>query len=221
MGRVIAIDGPSGAGKSTVAKMLAEIMGMDYLDTGALYRAVALGLNYLGISPEDQDHNIFEALKNIDVSFKSGRVSLNGRDVSTEIRTTEAGHLSSVFSARKPVRDYLLPVQRKAAQDTDLVAEGRDMTTVIFPEAWCKFYLDASVEARAQRRCLQLRQNGVRATMEDAERDVVERDERDSSRDLAPLRVAEDAVYIDTSDMTLDEVMKVVLGYVRGEKLRV
>jgi cytidylate kinase len=95
------------------------------------------------------------------------------------------------------------------------------MTTVVFPEAWRKFYLDASVEARAQRRYLQLRQNGVPATMEDAERDIVERDKRDSSRDLAPLRVADDAVYIDTSDMTLEEVMKAMLGSVRGEKLRV
>ncbi|MEJ2323253.1 MAG: (d)CMP kinase [Nitrospirota bacterium] len=221
MGRVIAIDGPSGAGKSTVAKMLAEMMGMDYLDTGALYRAVALGLTSLGISSDDPERKISEHLENIDVSFRDGRVFLNGQDVSEEIRTTEAGHLSSVFSARKAVRDFLLPVQRRAAQDSDLVAEGRDMTTVVFPEAWRKFYLDASVEARAQRRYLQLRQNGVPATMEDAERDIVERDKRDSSRDLAPLRVADDAVYIDTSDMTLEEVMKAMLGSVRGEKLRV
>ncbi|MGD2080791.1 MAG: (d)CMP kinase [Nitrospirota bacterium] len=221
MGKVIAIDGPSGAGKSTVARMLAEMMGMDYLDTGALYRAVALGLNSLGTSPDDPEHEISERLKNLEVRFRDGRVFLNGRDVSSEIRTTEAGHLSSVFSARKPVRDYLLPVQRRAAQEADLVAEGRDMTTVVFPEAWRKFYLDASVEARAQRRYLQLRQNGVLATMEDAEKDVVERDERDSSRDLAPLRVADDAVYIDTSNMTLEEVMKVVLGSAKGEKLRV
>ncbi|MEJ2314010.1 MAG: (d)CMP kinase [Nitrospirota bacterium] len=221
MGRVIAIDGPSGAGKSTVAKMLAEMMGMDYLDTGALYRAVALGLTSLGISSDDPERKISEHLENIDVSFRDGRVFLNGQDVSEEIRTTEAGHLSSVFSARKAVRDFLLPVQRRAAQDSDLVAEGRDMTTVVFPEAWRKFYLDASVEARAQRRYLQLRQNGVPATMEDAERDIVERDKRDSSRDLAPLRVADDAVYIDTSDMPLEEVMKAMLGSVRGEKLRV
>lgn len=218
MDKVVAIDGPSGAGKSTVAKMLAETMGMDYLDTGALYRAVALGLTQLGVSPEDSDDKISEALNNIDVSFSGGRVYLNGKDVSVEIRTPDAGHFSSVFSARRPVREFLLPVQRKAAGKSGLVAEGRDMTTVVFPDAWRKFYLDASVEARSRRRYLQLRQNGVHVTMEEAEKDVIERDRRDSSRDLAPLRVADDALYIDSSEMSLEEVMKVVTDSVRGEK---
>jgi cytidylate kinase len=220
VGRVVAIDGPSGAGKSTVAKMLAEMLGMDYLDTGALYRAIALGLNELDVRPEDSDEAIDEALKKISVSFKDARVYLNGKDVSTEIRTPEAGHFSSVFSARKPVRDCLLPAQRNAAEEADLVAEGRDMTTVVFPQAWRKFYLDASVEARSKRRYDQLRQNGVSITMEEAIKDVTERDKRDSSRDIAPLRVAADAIFIDTSDMTLEEVMKAVLESVRSEETR-
>jgi cytidylate kinase len=217
MGKVVAIDGPSGSGKSTVAKMVSEIMGMDYLDTGALYRAVAFGLAGLSISPDDTDEKIAEALKTVAVSFREGKVFLNGKDVSGEIRTPEAGHLSSVFSARRPVREFLLPVQRAAALESDLVAEGRDMTTVVFPGAWRKFYLGASVEVRTKRRHLQLRQSGVQVTVEDARRDVAERDERDSSRSLAPLKVAEDAIVIDSSDMTLEEVMKKVLDAIRKD----
>ena len=218
MGKVVAIDGPSGAGKSTVAKLLADILGFEYLDTGALYRAVALGLNELGIGTDDTDEAIEEALKEISVSFLNAKVFLNGRDVSVEIRTPEAGHYSSVFSARKPVRDCLLPIQRNAAEDADLVAEGRDMTTVVFPDAWRKFYLDASVDARSKRRFDQLRQAGVSIRMEDAVKDVSERDKRDSSRDIAPLRVAEDADYIDSSDVPLDEVMQMVLEKVGAGK---
>lgn len=211
MGKVVAIDGPSGAGKSTVAKMLADILGFEYLDTGALYRAVALGLNELGIKTDDTDEAIEEALKKISVSFKNAKVFLNGRDVSVEIRTPEAGHYSSVFSARKPVRDILLPIQRDAAEGADLVAEGRDMTTVVFPDAWRKLYLDASVDARSKRRFDQLRLAGVRISTEEALKDVSERDKRDSSRDIAPLKVADDAEYIDTSDVSLEEVMQMVL----------
>ncbi len=219
MGKVVAIDGPSGAGKSTVAKMVSETIDMDYLDTGALYRAVALGLTGLGISPDDTDEKIAGALKTVAVSFREGKVFLNGKDVSGEIRTPEAGHLSSVFSARGPVREFLLPVQRAAALEGDLVVEGRDMTTVVFPDAWRKFYLGASVEARTKRRHLQLRQSGVQVTVEDARRDVTERDERDSSRSLAPLKVAEDAIVIDSSDMTLEEVMKKVLDAIRKDNM--
>jgi cytidylate kinase len=220
VGKVIAIDGPSGAGKSTVAKMLAEMLGMDYLDTGALYRAVAVGLNGIGIKPEDSDEQISNALGNMTVSFSGGKAYLNGKDVSEEIRTPEAGHFSSVFSARRPVRELLHPVQRSAAKSSDLVAEGRDMTTVVFKDAWRKFYLDASVEARSRRRFEQLRQNGVHISMEEATKDVTERDKRDSSRDLAPLRVADDAIYVDSSDMTLEEAIKTVLDAVRSEKAK-
>jgi len=217
MGKVIAIDGPSGAGKGTIAKLLAGKLGFSYLDTGALYRAVALALRGKGITPEDSDEKFKNALSGTDVSFKNGRVSLNGKDVSEEIRTTEMGHYSSVFSARKIVRDFLLEIQRNASLNADLVAEGRDMTTVVFPNAWKKFYLDASVEERAKRRYLQLKEKGIDITESDAKKDVVERDVRDSGRDIAPLRKADDAVLIDSSSMTINKVLENILKVIRAD----
>ncbi|MEK7267379.1 MAG: (d)CMP kinase [Nitrospirota bacterium] len=216
MGKVIAIDGPSGAGKGTIAKLLAGELGFSYLDTGALYRAVALALREKGINPEDSDEKLKNTLSVTDVSFKNGKVSLNGKDVSEEIRTTEMGHYSSVFSARKVVRDFLLDIQRSASLNADLVAEGRDMTTVVFPDAWKKFYLDASVEERAKRRYLQLKEKGIDITESEAKKDVVERDVRDSGRDIAPLRKADDAVLIDSSSMTIDKVLENIMKVVRA-----
>lgn len=231
MGKVIAIDGPSGAGKSTVAKELAKKLGFRYLDTGALYRAVAIALREKGIGPDDSDDKIVEALRGITLAFKDERVylkentghrtqnteSFDGRDVSEEIRSPEIGHYSSVFSARKVVRDFLLNIQRDAALNSDLVAEGRDMTTVVFPDAWKKFYLDASLNERAKRRYLQMRENGTEITESVAEKDVVERDARDSSRDIAPLRKADDAVLIDSSVMTVSEVLENILKIIRAD----
>ena len=215
MGRVIAIDGPSGSGKSTAAKMLSDMLGFKYLDTGALYRAVALGLVWAGVEQDATDETISEVLGKISVSFSEGKVFLDGEDVSDLIRTPEAGHHASVFSARRPVREYLYPVQKRAAETADLAAEGRDMTTVVFPQAWKKIYLDASVEARAQRRHQQLNKSGVYVDMKRATEDVVERDKRDSERDLAPLRVAEDAVYVDTSDLSIEDVIRRLLEEVK------
>jgi len=212
LGRVVAIDGPSGAGKSTIARLVAGVLEFSYLDTGALYRAAALGLTRRGVRAEDSDERLREALRGMTVEFTPEGVFLDGEDVSEDIRTTEAGHNSSVFSARKPVREFLLPVQREAASKADLVAEGRDMCTVVFPDAWRKFYLDAKMEARAERRHRQLNQAGVNISQEEALRDVAERDRRDSSRALAPLRKAEDAVYIDTTGLSVEEVVKKVLA---------
>ncbi len=211
MGKVIAIDGPSGAGKSTISRLIAEKLGFQFLDTGALYRATALHLRRKAIEPESHDIEILAALNGVTINFKNGRVFLNGEDVSEEIRTTEAGHYASVFSAKKAVRDFLLQIQRDAAIENDIVAEGRDMTTVVFPSAWKKFFLDASEEGRARRRYLQLKEKGMEITMDEALRDVQERDKRDSSRDLAPLKRADDAIYIDTTDLNLEEVLKKVL----------
>jgi len=213
MKKVIAIDGPSGSGKSTISKRLAEKLGFQFLDTGALYRAIALHLRSANLTPESSDTEISSALEGVTVLFNNGRVLLNGSDVSDAIRTTEAGHYASVFSARPTVRNFLLQVQRDAALHDNIVAEGRDMTTVVFPLAWRKFYLDASVEGRAQRRYLQLKGKGTPVTLEEALKDVSERDMRDSRRDIAPLKRAEDAIYIDTTIMGLDEVAAAILSF--------
>ncbi|MBA4349240.1 MAG: (d)CMP kinase [Thermodesulfovibrio sp.] len=211
MPKVIAIDGPSGAGKSTISKLIAEKLGFQFLDTGALYRAAALHLTRKGIKPESSDNEIINALKDVVIALNGEKVFLNGGDVSEAVRTTEAGHYASIFSAKKAVRDFLLQVQRDAARYNDIVAEGRDMTTVVFPDASKKFYLDASVEVRARRRYLQLKEKGMEITMDEALRDVMERDERDSKRDISPLRKADDAVYINTTGLTLNDAIKRVL----------
>ncbi len=211
MGKVIAIDGPSGAGKSTISRLVAERLGFQFLDTGALYRATGLHLRRKGLKEDSSDEEIANALKGVEIVFIDGKVFLKGEDVSEEIRTTEAGHYASVFSAKKAVRDFLLQTQRDAAINNNIVAEGRDMTTVVFPTAWKKFFLDASEEGRARRRYLQLKEKGMEITMDEALRDVQERDKRDSSRDIAPLKRANDAIYIDTTDLNLEEVLKRVL----------
>lgn len=212
MGRVIAIDGPSGAGKSTISRLLADRLGFKYLDTGALYRAVAFWLTSKGISPEAGDAEIEKALRGVAVSFKDSSVYVNGRDVSEEIRSPEIGGAASVFSALPTVREFLLDTQRDMAKDGDIVAEGRDMTTVVFPDAWRKYYLDASEETRARRRYLQLLAGQKDITMAGALRDVRERDERDRNRAIAPLRKADDAVYIDSTDMTPQEIIARISG---------
>ncbi|NTU43808.1 MAG: (d)CMP kinase [Nitrospirales bacterium] len=211
MARVIAIDGPSGAGKSSISRLLAGRLGFQFLDTGALYRATALYLAAMGIISDAPDQEIRAALEGISVRFCDGRVFVNNEDLSDRIRTPEAGIAASSFSARHPVRAFLLSVQREAALHADIVAEGRDMTTVVFPDAWKKFYLDASEEGRAMRRYLQLREMGMAITMEEALRDVRIRDEKDSSREISPLKRADDAVYIDTSAMSPDEVMERII----------
>ncbi len=211
MKRVITIDGPSGAGKSTMAKEIARRLGFEYLDTGALYRAVALYLRDRGYDEGITDNKLREELKGVSVSFKGGKVFLLDRDVSDKIRTPEIGHYSSVFSARPVVREFLLDLQRDFAKNHDTVAEGRDMGTVVFPEADCKFFLDASPEERARRRFLQLKAMGKEITEEEALRDVLERDRRDLSRDVAPLKKADDAIYVDTTELSLEETVDFLL----------
>jgi cytidylate kinase len=217
MGKVIAIDGPSGAGKSTIARSLAGRLGFGYLDTGAIYRAIALFFLEQGITPEGEDALLLKALESSGIRFRGGKVLLGERDVSGDIRTPEVGHYSSVFSARKVVRDFLLTVQREAAAGQDVVVEGRDTTTVVFPDAWKKFYMDASPEERARRRYLQLKEMGLAVAEEDAVRDVGMRDERDRNRGIAPLVKAEDAIIINTTDKNTDEVLEKIIEIVRSD----
>ncbi|HMK61874.1 MAG TPA: (d)CMP kinase [Dissulfurispiraceae bacterium] len=207
MSRVIAIDGPSGAGKSSVSRLVAMRLGYQYLDTGALYRALALYLTRNGVIAEASDATIVNAVKDATIKLEGEKVLLNGEDVTDIIRTPEAGHFASVFSARKSVREYLLEMQKTAGRSSNIVAEGRDMTTVVFPDAMVKIYLDASEHGRAQRRYVQLNEKGMSITMEDALKDVQERDFRDKNRDIAPLKRADEAVYIDSTNMSIEEVV--------------
>lgn len=213
--KVVAIDGPSGAGKSTIAKMLARELGFDYLDTGALYRAVALHLVRQGLQEDASDDAVAAALKKVAVAFRQGRVMVNAHDVSDEIRSPEASHFASVFSARRPVREYLLEIQRDAARHADLVAEGRDMTTVVFPRAYRKFYLDASVDERTRRRTTELLSKGYEVHEERIRTEIIERDARDAGRDLAPLKRADDACFVDSTGLDITEVFSRMLETLR------
>ncbi len=214
MKQVIAIDGPSGSGKTTIAKLIAKEFGFNYLDTGALYRAVALALSSNGIKPEDSDDKLRDIISKNHITFSNGRVFLNGKDVSEDIRSKEIDHYSSVFSARKVVRDFLLHAQRDAALNSDLVVEGRDTTTVVFPDAKKKIFLDASVEERAKRRYLQFREKGIDISIDESRRNIIDRDKRDSSRDIAPLKIAPGALLVDSSNLSIEEVTKRILDFI-------
>lgn len=217
MRKVIAIDGPSGSGKTTIAKLIAEELGFSYLDTGALYRALALGLRNIMMETEDSDDKLRNVLRKLVVTFNNGRVFLNGIDVSDTIRSKEIDHYSSVFSARRIVRDFLLDAQRNAAMHNDLVVEGRDTTTVVFPDATKKIFLDASVEERAKRRYLQFRDKGIDISIDEARKNIIDRDKRDASRDIAPLRVAPDALFVDSSNLSIEQVKNKILDFVRTD----
>jgi cytidylate kinase len=217
MKKVIAIDGPSGAGKTTIAKLIAKEIGSNYLDTGSLYRTVAFVLLNNGIKPEDSDKILREVLNKSKISFNNEKVFLNNKDVSEDIRSAEIDHYASVFSARKIVRDFLLNAQRDTALKSEIVVEGRDTTTVVFPDAKRKIYLDASLDERAKRRYLQLKNKGVNTSLEESRNQIRERDARDSTRDIAPLKIAPDALYIDSSDLSIDLVKKKILEHIRTD----
>jgi cytidylate kinase len=217
MRKVIAIDGPSGAGKTTIANLVAKELGFDYLDTGALYRTVAFALKNNGIELEDSDDKLRDVLDNSHIAFNNGKVFLNGKDVSEDIRSSEIDHYSSVFSARKVIRDFLLEVQRDSALDADLVVEGRDTTTVVFPDAKIKIYLSASLEERAKRRYLQFREKGIDISIDESRMNITERDIRDSNRKIAPLKIASDALLVDSSNLSVEQVLKKILDFVRTD----
>jgi cytidylate kinase len=215
---VVAIDGPAGAGKSTVARAVAERLGLIYADTGKLYRALALKVSDVGVSVDDKAG--VEALcgeTDIEYRYIDGEswVYLDGADVTDELTASETvGELASALSALPEVRAVLLEAQRSLAHPPGLVMEGRDIGTVVFPEATVKFYLDASVEERARRRLKDLLAKGEDATLEEVVGQLRARDERDKNRVVAPLRRADDAVYVDTTDMTFDEVVDLLVDRV-------
>ncbi len=213
MGYNIAIDGPAGAGKSTVAKRVAKELGFVYVDTGAMYRALAVYFLKQGLKTTDTEA-IALACKDAEVTigYEDGvqQVYLNGENVTALLRTEEVGNMASVSSAIKEVRAQLLELQRGLARTADVVMDGRDIGTNILPNADVKVYLTASVETRANRRYLELQEKGVPCNLQEIAHDIEERDTRDMNREIAPLKQAEDAVYVDSSDMSIEEVVNAI-----------
>ncbi len=213
---IIAIDGPSGSGKSTLARLLSERLGYLYLDTGAMYRAAALGARRVGIDIND-NQAIAKFCSELDIYFaveeRVVKTLLKGKDVSEEIREPEMGMLASAISAKPLVREKMVELQRRMGGRGGVVLEGRDIGTVVFPQADLKFYLDASLEQRAQRRCKELREKGKKVELKEVMEEIKERDHKDCSRDLAPLKKADKAIVIDSTDKGIQEVLKEMLGY--------
>ena len=218
----IAIDGPAGAGKSSIAKALSKRLGYIYIDTGAMYRAVALFFLDEGVK-DSEDSRIESLLEKLDISIKyedgTQKVFLNGVDVSDKLRLEQIGKLASKFSAIGSVREKLVALQRKLAKKENVVMDGRDIGTVVLPNADLKIYLSASSKVRAKRRYLELLEKGnTDLDINLIEDEIIKRDEADMNREISPLKQAEDAYYLDSSDMTLEEVVSKILSMVEEEK---
>ncbi len=217
----VAIDGPAGAGKSTIAKSVAAEMGFIYVDTGAMYRAIALYLLRNGIAADD-NAQISARCKEAQVSIQyvDGKqvVLLNGEDVNPYIRTEEVGGMASASSTNPDVRAQLLDLQRDLAAKNDVIMDGRDIGTNILPNAQAKIYLTASIEVRAKRRYNELIAKGMDCDLKEIEKDIAERDERDMNREIAPLKQAEDAIFLDTSDMSIEEVKNAIIELIRSKR---
>ena len=217
----VAIDGPAGAGKSTIAKRLSAGLGVIYVDTGAMYRAMALYMIKKGV-PADDAEGISKACQDADISidFVNGEqvVILNGENVNGLIRTEEVSRMASISSKNPDVRTKLVELQRKLAKSKSVVMDGRDIGTIVLPDAKVKIYLTASSAVRAKRRYDELTAKGEQCDLAVIEADIIERDERDMNREIAPLKQADDAVLVDTSDMGIDEVHQRLLEIV-NEKI--
>ena len=218
----IAIDGPAGAGKSSIAKALSKRLGYIYIDTGAMYRAVALFFVENNVS-DGTDSRIESLLEKLEISIKyedgAQKVILNGEDVTGKLRLEEIGKLVSKFSAIGSVREKLVALQRKLAQKENVVMDGRDIGTVVLPNADLKIYLSASPKVRAKRRYLELLEKGhTDLDINDIEDEIIKRDEADMNREISPLKQADDAYYLDSSDMTLEEVVSKILSMVKEER---
>ena len=214
----IAIDGPAGAGKSTIAKMAAKKLDFIYVDTGAMYRAMALYFLRREIDAKDEK-KIAEACEhiNVTIAYQEGeqQVLLNGENVNGFIRTEEVSMMTSNTSKYPAVREKLLYLQRKLAAANNVIMDGRDIGTCVLPDAELKIYLTASASERAKRRYLEQKERGVESDLAQIERDIIARDEQDMNREIAPLKQAEDAIYLDTSDMTIEEVVTKIVSLVQ------
>lgn len=210
----IAIDGPAGAGKSTIAKEVAKRLSFIYVDTGAMYRAMALYLIRKGISVTDQEA-MEEACKDAKISivYQDGaqQVMMNGENVTAFLRAEAVGNMASVSSANGKIREKLVDLQRELAASENVVMDGRDIGTCVLPNADAKVYLTASTHVRALRRCKELEEKGETCNLEEIEANIAERDRRDMTREISPLRQAEDAILVDASDMTIEEVVNRII----------
>ena len=218
MGYNIAIDGPAGAGKSTIAKLVAKEKGYIYVDTGAMYRGLAIHFLKKGIQPDEKE-KIIDACKDVEVSigYEDGaqQIYLNGENITSMLREEAVGNMASISSAVPEVRAKLLDLQRNLAKEKDVVMDGRDIGTHVLPNADVKIYLTASVECRANRRFKELTEKGIACNYDEIAQDIQERDTRDMNREIAPLKKADDAVLVDSSDMTIEEVVKAITGLCR------
>lgn len=220
MGYKIAIDGPAGAGKSTIAKAAAKKLAFVYIDTGAMYRAMALYFSENGIDLSDRESvaAACQAIR-IDIAYEDGRqqILLQGENVTARIRTEQIGTLASQAAQNADVRKKLSQLQRELAEKTNVVMDGRDIGTVVLPDAELKIFLTASVETRASRRYKELTERGDSCNIEEIEKNIRMRDEQDMHREIAPLTQAEDAVYLDSSHMSIEEVTEKILSLYRGK----
>ena len=207
----IAIDGPGGAGKSTIAKLAGDKLGLEYIDTGAMYRAVGLKLNRKGIKPDDLI-SISNVLEETTIDFVNGKIILDGDDVSDIIRTQEISKFASIYSQIPEVRSKLVDIQRRIAAGKSVIMDGRDIGTNVLTDAELKVFLTADSMVRARRRYEELRSKGVNANLDDIHEEIKERDYQDMNRKLNPLVQAEDAIRLDTSDMTIDEVVNTIVA---------
>ncbi len=222
MNHNIAIDGPSGAGKSTIAKRVAKELGFIYIDTGAMYRAMGLHFKAAEKWPEsDAEREALAAAADITLSHENGvqQIFLNGVNVSADIRTEECGMLASKVSAYPPVRVRMVTIQQEIAKKTDVVMDGRDIGTVVIPDAFLKIFLTADVRERARRRYLEMREKGAEVDLLRVEEDLKQRDLQDSTRAMSPLQKAGDAVLLDSTDLGIEEVTGKIIGLYREKSL--
>lgn len=214
----IAIDGPAGAGKSTVAKIISKEKGFVYVDTGSLYRAIAVYVTENNIDYNDSNA-VIESLSNLQVSLKyvnnEQKVILNNEDVTGRLRTETISKVSSIVSAIPLVRSKLLEIQRKIASEENVVMDGRDIASVVLPNANLKIYLDAAVEERTKRRFLELKEKGENPDIEEIKKDIIERDHKDMTREISPLIKAEDAIYLDVSNMSAIEAANKIINLIK------